>query len=356
MDDKKTTDELHSYVRLILPLMSKHFVPITPKNYTVWYEYVSGDNSELRKAIDTMLEKGEKFSEKKNETLYRQFFVEKDENELRKFREDLQKVLETILYDIEGMSGQTEQYGTIVSKSVSKLSGNVSIQNIRNIVNEIIVETKKIGKFGKTIKEKLKETTEELETLQEEFDWAKTEALVDLLTGVANRKAFDETLAAIVGEANSDVSDLCLLKIDIDHFKKFNEKYGHIVGDEVLKFVTKKIKALVKGRDFLARFGGEEFAVILPRTSLAGAKSVAENVRTFFSRAKLKSTATSKKLGVITVSIGAACYRPGEPLENFINRSDQALCLAKDTGRNRVATESDIASRDANNLKEESSG
>ena len=70
--------------------------------------------------------------------------------------------------------------------------------------------------------------------------------------------------------------------IDIDHFKRFNDEYGHIVGDEVLKFVTKKTKEIVRGRDFLARFGGEEFVVILPQTPLSGAKTVAENIRAFF--------------------------------------------------------------------------
>ncbi len=238
----------------------------------------------------------------------------------------------------------------VVTKSVDKLSGNVSIHSIRKVVNEIIVETKKIGRFGKAIKKKLMETTEELETLEQEFERAKIEASVDFLTSVANRKAFDEALATTTSEANSDGSDLCLLLIDIDHFKNFNDIHGHMVGDEVLKFLTKKLKEMVKGRDFLARFGGEEFAVILPRTSLPGAKTLAENIRAFFAKAKLKSTATSEKLGGITVSIGAACYRSGEPLEDFINRCDQALYLAKDTGRNCVATELDAVNIDANYL------
>ena len=356
MADRKSIEELHSYVRLILPLMSKNFVPITPKNFTVWYEYVSGDNKKLRKTIDAMLEKGEKFSEEKNELLYRKFFEEKDENELRQLREDLQHILATILGEITGMGGHADRYEAAISKTVDKLSGNVTIQKLRKIVNEIIIETKKIGKYGKAIKEKLQETKEELETLQQEFELARIEASVDFLTGVANRKAFDETLVAITGDSESEGADVCLLLVDIDHFKTFNDRYGHIVGDEVLKFVSKQIREMVKGRDFLARFGGEEFAVILPRTSLPGAKTVAESIRAFFAQAKLKSTATSKKLCVITVSIGAACYRPGEPLEDFIARSDKALYFAKNAGRNRVATESEIVNLDADDLSPDVSG
>lgn len=347
MDDKKSLEEIHNYVRLALPLMSKHNIPVTPKNYAVWYEYVSGINNELCLTIDKMLEKQEVFSDEQNEILYTRFCAEKDENELRKLKEDLQQVLVSVLSEVSDLSGQTEKYASLVSKSVDELSEEASAEKIKNVVSEIIVETKAIGSFGKSLQDKLKETTEELETLQKEFEQAKTASLVDFLTGVANRKAFDDTLAKCASEASTDKSDLCLLLIDIDHFKKFNDDYGHIVGDEVLKFVTKKTKEIVRGRDFLARFGGEEFVVILPQTPLSGAKTVAENIRSFFSEAKLTAVATSKKLGKVTVSIGAALYRPGEPVETFINRSDQALYFAKNSGRNRVATESDIADGEA---------
>ncbi|MFQ5598814.1 MAG: GGDEF domain-containing protein, partial [Nitrospiria bacterium] len=181
---------------------------------------------------------------------------------------------------------------------------------------------------------------------------SKAEATVDFLTGLANRKAFNETLAICASETASDDNDLCLLLIDIDHFKRFNDTYGHITGDEVLKFVGRKIKKKLKGTDFVARFGGEEFAVILPKTLLKGAKVVAEAIRTLFAETKLKSVQTSRLLGTVTVSIGAACYRPGESLEDFINRSDQALYYAKDGGRNRVATETDLVDLDEKKMVE----
>ncbi len=344
MDGKKSIEEIHGYIRLALPLMSEHNIPITPSNYSVWYKYVSGVDGELSRTIDSMLEKREEFSEEKNKALYAKFCAEKDEDELRKIREDLQQILVILLKQVTELTGQAHEYEAFVFKSVDLLSEDAPIQEIKNVISEIIDKTKTLGKFGKTLQHKLKETTTALEVLKKDFEQVKTEAFVDFLTGVPNRKAFDDTLTICTSEAISDRKDLSLLLIDIDHFKRFNDEHGHLIGDKVLKFVAQKIKEIVRGRDFLARFGGEEFAVILPQTPLSGAKVVAESIRSFFAESTLKAVVTSKNLGTITVSIGVACYRPGEPSKKFINRSDQALYFAKNSGRNRVATESDVAS------------
>lgn len=342
MNDKGSTEESENYVRLALPLMSKHNIPITPRNYTVYYTYVSGSNSDLSKAVDTIIEKGLTIDDEEIKNLYFQFCTEKDETGLRNLRNDLQQTLTTILGEITGFTGQTEKFESLVSNSVAKLSEDASVQQIKGVVDEIVVETKKLGGFGKIIQHKLKETTDGLEAIKKDFEKAKSEVLVDFLTRVPNRKAFDEKLAKCIDKALSNNEDLCLLVIDIDFFKRFNDKYGHIVGDEVLKIVARNAKEIVRGRDFLARFGGEEFAVILPQTPLSEAKAVAENIREYFDRTKLKMVSPSKSLGKVTVSVGVAIYRYGEPIKEFIDRSDQALYFAKNTGRNRVATESDV--------------
>jgi diguanylate cyclase len=345
MNGNGSTEQLNSYVRQVLPLMSKHNIPITPKNYTVYYTYVSGANSELKKAFDAIIAKRETIDDEKINFLYSQFCIENDENALRNLRSDLHQILIAILQEIIELTGHTEKYESLVSNSVAKLSECTSVHQIKDVVNEIVLETKKMGGFGKTIQHKLRETTHELETIKKDFEKVKTEALIDFLTDIPNRKAFDDKLALSVREAFSENTDLCLLLIDIDHFKKFNDTYGHIVGDEVLKIVARKVIEIVRGRDFLARYGGEEFVVILPQTPLSGAKTVAENIRVFFDRTRLKLVSSSKNLGKVTVSIGAAQYKPGEAIENFIDRSDQALYFAKNAGRNCVATESDAVKR-----------
>ncbi len=340
MDVTESLEETASIIRIALPLMTKHDIAITPKNYTTWYYYVSGKNNELQEAIDSIIEDKEPFSEKTNEMLYQRFFVNKYENTLNEIRENLQETLFVIAGELTEISGQTEKYESTALKSVDKLTENMSVQDIKAVLNEVIDATKEIRASSEMTKQRLKDTTETMKVLQGEFKKAKTELLIDFLTGVLNRKGFDETLASIIREA-SDI--FCLLMIDIDHFKKFNDVHGHVVGDEVLKFVAKNIQKVMRGNDYIARFGGEEFTVILPKTLLLGAMTVAENIRDSIAKLKLERKAKSELLGKITVSIGVAQYRQGEPTETFINRADQALYFAKDAGRNRVATESEIA-------------
>ncbi len=345
-DERNRRDPLEQtagYVRLALPLMSHYNIPITPRNYAVWYDYVSGKSRELQEAIDAMLEKAEQFTDEINEMLYQRFCAEVDEDALLDLRNNLRQLLIDIFSQVAQLTEQAGEYESLVSRSVDKLSEGTSIQEIRTVVDDLIVETKKIGTSGRVTQEKLQEATEELESLKKEFEQAKAAALVDFLTGIANRKAFDMAITGSVQEAASDSEPLSLLLIDIDHFKRFNDEYGHIVGDEVLRLVGRKIKENVRGRDFVARYGGEEFAVILPGTPVHGARTVAENIRRSFSEGKLKRVKTSEYLGTITISVGAAQYRPGESVEELVDRSDRALYFAKEGGRNRVATESDLA-------------
>ncbi len=344
MDELMSIEETAGYVRLALPLMARLGIPMTPRNYTVWYQYVSGKNKDLHEAIDSMIARKEAFFEEKNQELYQHFCATEDESTLREIRKDLRQIMMVVFKEVADLSGQAERYESLVSKSIDKLSEDAPIHAIRRVVDEIITETKAMATSGKALQQKFKKVTAELTHLRKEVEQAKTEALLDFLTGVANRKAFDETLAEAAGEAVSAGVELSLLMIDIDHFKRFNDQYGHVVGDEVLRFVANKISDMVRGRDLIARYGGEEFAVILPETPLAGARTVAENIRSWFAQEKLKRIATAQRLGTITVSIGAALYRPGEPMESFIGRSDAALYAAKEAGRNRVATESDILS------------
>jgi diguanylate cyclase len=127
-----------------------------------------------------------------------------------------------------------------------------------------------------------------------------------------------------------------MLMGDIDHFKRINDTYGHMFGDQVIKGVAQIIHATVKGGDLAARFGGEEFAVFLPDTSLEDAVALAEKIRSSVGRMRIKRSGTQEFIDQITISLGAAGGRIGEGLEALIERADKSLYRAKQTGRNRV--------------------
>mgnify|MGYP001333947094 CR=1 FL=1 len=336
MMDHQLIERTQGFLRIALPMMAKNRVPITPRNYAVWYQYVSGDNAALRETVDAILKASEPFTEEINDMLYRKYCLETNEGAVKKLREDLKKMLTAVLGELALMTGKAEKYNVVLNDSVEKLSEDLSADTIRRILDEIIGETRAIKGHNLEIQRKLQETTAELENMQREFERTKLEASMDYLTGVANRKAFNETLAQLARDAVSEDKPLSLLMLDIDCFKAFNDAHGHLVGDEVLKFVAKIIKDHVRGRDCIARYGGEEFVVLLPFTPLGGAKILAENIRLYFEQARLQTADKAKALGRITLSIGVAGYRPGEALVDFVARADKALYQAKSAGRNRV--------------------
>jgi diguanylate cyclase len=130
--------------------------------------------------------------------------------------------------------------------------------------------------------------------------------------------------------------------VDIDLFKKFNDTYGHTIGDDVLQFVGSLLYDNLKGRDFPARYGGEEFIVLLPSTVLDNACIVAEEIRRRLSDKKLKHARTGESLGKVTASLGVAQIAPGDTINSLLDRADKAVYKAKNSGRNNVKSEKDL--------------
>ena len=206
---------------------------------------------------------------------------------------------------------------------------------------QLISETKDAEAQNRMLSEQLAASQAQVNELRDSLDTIRYESLMDDLTTLANRKHFDRSLEQAMEEAEESGEPLSLLMTDIDHFKKFNDTFGHQTGDQVLRLVAVAVKQNVKGQDVPCRYGGEEFAVVLPKTNLRQAVAVAENIRKAVMAKELIKRSTGENLGRITISIGCSTYVPGDTAQDLIERADQCLYAAKHGGRNLVKCETD---------------
>ena len=319
-----------------LALMLRHGVAPTPVNYAVWYEHAAGRNPALDRALAPVLAGNAQYSAKLAEEIHARCLGAADSDEIRGAAARLQAVVAQVLQRVGEAGRDNARY----SEEIAALSGGLAqvsgAGDVTDLVGNILTATQRVLERNRRLEAELSTSTREIGDLKQNLEVTRRAALSDPLTGLANRKMFETRLDEGAKAANDGQGTLSLLLLDIDHFKRFNDTHGHLIGDEVLKVVARELKETLKGRDTAARYGGEEFAVILPQTELRQAVLVAENIRRALATRCLTNRKTGQNFGTITVSVGAARYLAGEPLSGFIERTDQALYAAKRQGRNRV--------------------
>ncbi len=340
MSHVKTQDPASEFAETAMAKMREMGIPPDPQNFLVWFNYVANREPELVRTIDSLIGEKAAFTYDRNLQIYQKFFgLERQSEEIDNANLRIQTVVDQVLSFVGEARQDTGAFGEKLSGFSDQLASGA---NIQTVIESLVEETQKIVEKSHALEASLDQSSTEIADLRRHLEEVRQEAVTDALTGIPNRKYFDLQLrdeAAAHGESGES---LCLLLLDIDHFKKFNDNFGHRVGDEVLKLMGRVLSKTVKGQDTPARYGGEEFAVVLPRTKLTDAATVADQLRQSLARRDLTNKKTGQNYGKITISVGVAAYRPGESLDDFIQRADAALYRAKDTGRNRVVTEAEM--------------
>jgi diguanylate cyclase len=232
----------------------------------------------------------------------------------------------------------SEHFADKLSGASHRLSSITNLDSIDQIVLSLIADNEEMQNKTTQLSTELAFARSQIFKLQYHLAKAEELGVTDGLTNVGNRRYFQSALSDELGRSIQNPQGLCLIMADLDHFKRVNDQFGHLVGDMLLKLFAEMLNGCAGEQDKVARYGGEEFAILTPAT-LADAVALAERIRQKLETKHLVVGPTNRHLGTITASFGVARFRPGEAEENFVQRADAMLYKAKSAGRNRVESE-----------------
>lgn len=312
-------------------------IPPVPQNFELWYVYYANVNPKLRDEVNALLLDQPQLMERDCHDLYEKFLNGGHERETyQKAGDQISATLQDVSGVVENVKNTTSQFTGSLKETTDRLADAKDPDDVQAAIEAIVAETQRMVAFNEELSNRLDKSYALMHDLKRDMERIRREAVTDGLTGLANRKAFDEQIGRICRECKKDGGSFSLLMIDIDHFKTFNDTYGHQIGDQVLRLVSMTLVNEVKGQDMVARYGGEEFVVILPGTNANAAKIVANNLRQAVEKKEVINRVSGDNLGQITVSIGAAQFYEDESADELIGRADRALYDSKNKGRNQV--------------------
>ncbi|MGE0384636.1 MAG: GGDEF domain-containing protein [Gammaproteobacteria bacterium] len=326
-------------LRLVLPAMARHEAAYHPLSYTIWYEYVAGLNPDLKRVLDQYQDDKRALSDADVFRLHALHVESRNVEASERIEATLRRVLDEMVHSTAAAGAQADEYGRSLDSYGSQLRQIRDPAALQEIVSALSRDTRLMHDSVGQLQQQLEASRRETEDLRLRLERVQSEMLTDPLTGLANRRGFAQAIEAIEAGNGQTLAGCCLLMLDIDHFKRINDTYGHLLGDRVIRAVAQVLRQSIKGGDVSTRLGGEEFAILLPRTPLDGAAALAERIRTTVEGLRIRRTDANTYIDRFTISIGVAAHRPDEGLESFMDRGDRALYRSKNGGRNRVSVD-----------------
>jgi diguanylate cyclase len=330
------------YLRLTLAYLVKYNLPANPINLTLFYEYASGKNSSLNKAIDRDINEHNNISLEQSEKYYQAYIIDGERILFSRLILRLNSILKDLLTHLVDSVGGVSDHGDKLGHLAERVKGTKDHKDLIHLVDQMVSETKALISSGKRMQTKIKVSYHDLQVLNQELKKSQEQAMTDSLTGLPNRRWLDQMFELEKVKSKQNQSGFSIIMLDIDHFKRVNDRYGHLAGDHVLKNISKILQKNIRKTDFVSRIGGEEFLVLAPDTSLTDACSIALKIKNSLLSRNWKLKASGEEIQKITASMGIAQYRLHETNDTLIKRADDALYLAKKNGRNQIRTEKEI--------------
>jgi diguanylate cyclase len=322
-------------------LMAQHRVPPTPDNFAVWFKFALGTSPQLNMAMNVLIGNKRKFDPATNRDLFRAYVGGQAAE--RAIDLGVSEQLSALMASAQQSLATAIDDNRTQVRALGEVSAEASTgASPRKLIESLVRELSRATNRATALEAHFEEASNELDKIRDSLEQAEERSKTDMLTGLANRRALEEFLRLAQIGAMESGGALSAFLTDIDHFKSFNDNYGHQVGDQVIKLVAGVLQEHVRDSDLAARYGGEELMAVLPGANLDAAREIAERVRRTIAERHIRRRATGEDISSVTISIGVAEFRMGESAESLIERCDRALYRAKREGRNRVMTENDL--------------
>jgi diguanylate cyclase len=309
----------------------------TPLNFELWLHYLGDPAGSLGQEIGRLVAERQPFSEQTAEDLAARYLSRsRISDEIRDAGAVLNRELSTVSQAIADAQSSQRAYGETLAAASGQIETAEAGGSLASVVRSLSAATEKVRDENAALERRLEDSVQEVSRLREHLEQVRRDAMTDALTNLANRKAFDEALERACVEAGQSGAPLTLAVLDIDHFKRFNDTWGHQTGDQVIRYVASVLGRMGAAPRLAARYGGEEFALIFPGEAPDAVCAALNEVREEIASRQLRRRSTNHELGTITVSAGLAHWRTDESPTALIERADQALYASKKRGRNCV--------------------
>jgi diguanylate cyclase len=317
-------------------------LPASPRTYEIWHAYATGHYPTLNHVIDDLLARRGVVSGPTLDRLGARYvspgsLSDRVDTVGSRVANEIGQVIAAIDTTLGSASACTHDFASINDTLIAAKDRNALLEAVERMARA----AGHLQEDRRRLENQLNASRAEMSELRQELKTIRTASLHDPLTGLPNRKSFAQSLQRLMRECGKRGEPLALALADIDHFRQFNESFGHQTGDQVLRLVALEITQALTERDIVARYGGEEFAVILPNSNLAPARALADHVRRSIMSRDIISRSSGRNLGRFSVSFGVVAMGHGDTPEILVGRADACLHSAKRSGRNRVVTQDD---------------
>lgn len=333
MPDDPRFNSAFASAQQALDLARDFEVPPTPPVFEVFLTHVCGMTPVVSEAVEKVLSLD---PPEREEALTR---IHDDHLGMSALHSGLTRIrqgLTTEIADIslqisDGMKGNLS-LATELRKTLRELAEQVTKEDVRNICKALSGTNREHLTTTQGMADQLQRTQSQLDEMQKELTLLRKSAATDHLTNLPNRRYLDEKLTGLIESKHS----FCFAMLDLDHFKKINDTWGHSVGDNILRRLGDLLRQNTKGKDVACRVGGEEFALILPDTSLVGAEKLCNGICEMFSAITWITQSSEEEIGTLSLSGGVTAVTGDDNAATIYDRADKLLYQAKETGRNRI--------------------